>query len=76
MRVGIIGTGAMGTTHAAGWAATPATIAGFVGSDPKNAKALADQYNAQAYSDFEAMLADVDVVDICTPTHLIFWYYR
>jgi predicted dehydrogenase len=30
MRVGIVGTGFMGQTHAAGWAATPATIVGVV----------------------------------------------
>ena len=29
MKVGIIGTGFMGTTHAAGWADTSAKIVGF-----------------------------------------------
>jgi len=70
MRIGIVGTGSMGKTHAVGWAGTPATIGGFVGKTSAHVEALAAQYKAQAYPTFEAMLADVDVVDICTPTHL------
>jgi predicted dehydrogenase len=70
MRVGIVGAGFMGSTHAAGWAETEATIAGFVTKSPPAAQALADQYQARLYPDFETMLAEVDVVDICTPTHL------
>jgi predicted dehydrogenase len=70
MRIGIAGVGFMGATHAAGWAKTEATIAGFVAQSPAHAQAIAAQYQAQAYPNFEAMLANVDVVDICTPTHL------
>lgn len=70
MKVGIVGTGFMGVTHAAGWAETEATIAGFVSKTAEHAQPLADQYQARAYPDFAEMLADVDVVDICTPTHL------
>jgi predicted dehydrogenase len=70
MRVGIVGVGFMGVTHAAAWSATPATLAGFVAPTSEKAQALAQQYQAQVYPDFETMLADVDVVDLCTPTHL------
>lgn len=70
MRVGIAGIGFMGSTHAAGWAETKGTIAGFMASAPAHAQAIAKQYRAQVYPDFATMLADVDVVDICTPTHL------
>ncbi len=70
MKVGIVGTGFMGTTHAAGWAETEATIAGFIADPPSEAEAIAQQYNAHAYPDFETMLANIDVVDICAPTHL------
>ncbi|MEM7345970.1 MAG: Gfo/Idh/MocA family oxidoreductase [Chloroflexota bacterium] len=70
MRVGIVGTGFMGSTHAQGWAATDATLAGFVTKTAANAQSLANQYNAQIYSDFEQLLADIDIVDICAPTHL------
>lgn len=70
MRVGIVGTGFMGTTHAAGWAETGATIAGFAAETTESAEPLAADYDAKVYADLETMLEDVDVVDICTPTHL------
>ncbi len=70
MRVGIVGTGFMGEAHAAAWLQTPATIAGFVGKTAVSDHPLAQKHNTQMYADFDAMLADVDVVDICTPTPL------
>ena len=45
-------------------------MAGFVAKPPESARALADQYASRVYPTLEAMLPDVDVVDICTPTHL------
>lgn len=60
----------MGMTHAAAWSATEATIGGFVSKDIPTAEKLAEQYAAVLYPDLEAMLDDVDVVDVCTPTHL------
>lgn len=70
MRVGIVGTGFMGQAHAAGWAETPAVIAGFVSKDGETAVSLTTQYGGRIYPDLASILADVDVVDICTPTHL------
>jgi predicted dehydrogenase len=70
MKVGIVGVGFMGTTHAAGWAETPAQIAGFVAETQQEAGDLAKQYNAKVYPDLDSMLPNVDVVDICSPTHL------
>jgi len=70
MRVGIVGVGFMGSTHAAAWAETPAQMAGFVAETVDEAGALARQYGLRVYPDLTAMLPDVDVVDICTPTHL------
>ncbi|HFE66194.1 MAG TPA: gfo/Idh/MocA family oxidoreductase, partial [Chloroflexi bacterium] len=70
MRIGIVGTGFMGSAHAAAWAATDAEIVGFVTKDAATGSRLAAQYQAKIYPDLPAMLADVDVVDICTPTHL------
>ncbi|HEU5014194.1 MAG TPA: Gfo/Idh/MocA family oxidoreductase [Roseiflexaceae bacterium] len=69
MKVGIAGAGFMGTAHAAGWAATDATIAGFLTDRSGSAQKLASQYGARVYPGYDALLADVDVVDICTPTH-------
>src|SRR5215212_6007433 len=70
MRVGIIGAGFMGAIHAQAWAQTPATIVGFVAETEAEAEGLAARYHARVYAGLQAILADVDVVDICTPTHL------
>jgi predicted dehydrogenase len=70
MKVGIVGVGFMGTTHAAGWAETPAKIAGFTAETNEEASSMAQQYGAEVYPSLEAMLPHVDVVDICSPTHL------
>ena len=70
MKVGIVGVGFMGTTHAAGWATTPAQLIGFTAETNKEAGALAEKYNAIVYASLDEMLRDVDVVDICSPTHL------
>jgi predicted dehydrogenase len=70
MRVGIVGVGFMGTTHAAGWVATPAQLVGCVAETEAEARPLAEQYRMRVYPDLASLLPDVDVVDICTPTHL------
>jgi len=70
MKVGIVGVGFMGSTHSAGWAETDAEIVGFVAETVQEAEGLAKQYNAKIYPDLASMLPKVDVVDICTPTHL------
>jgi predicted dehydrogenase len=70
MKVGIVGAGFMGTTHAAGWAETPAEIVGFTAETQQEAGILAKRYQAKVYPDLDTMLADVDVLDICSPTHL------
>src|SRR5215208_5689045 len=70
MRVGIVGVGSMGTTHAAGWAETPAEITGFAAETRGEAAALAGQHDTKVFSSLEEMLPKVDVVDICSPTHL------
>ncbi len=70
MRIGIVGTGFMGQTHTTAWAVTQATIAGFLSKDEETASSLAAQHQAQVYTDLPSLLDDVDVVDICTPTHL------
>ncbi len=68
MRVGIVGTGGMGATHAKSWRETPAQIAGFVSRQGRSD--LAAEYAAPVFGTLEAMLPHVDVVDICTPTNL------
>jgi predicted dehydrogenase len=70
MKIGIAGTGFMGSTHAAAWCETPAQITALVAETPPEAESLANWCGAQIYDDFTSMIRDVDVVDICTPTHL------
>src|SRR5262245_26035104 len=71
MKIGIVGAGFMGRTHAAAWENTPAEVAGITSLTRANAEAIAAQYpGAKVYDSLETMLKHVDVVDICTPTHL------
>jgi predicted dehydrogenase len=60
----------MGQTHAVGWAETDAELVGFTSKPIDHALPVAEQYNAKVYPDFESMLPDIDIVDICVPTHL------
>lgn len=69
-KVGLIGSGFMGRFHARSWAKTPATLAGVTSLDPAGDQMLCEQYGAQRYETIEELLDAVDVVDICTPTHL------
>lgn len=70
MRVGIVGAGAMGSVHAAGWAQTGATLAGIYDASEVSAQILAERYGVRSFPDLVTLLSDVDVVDLCTPTHL------
>jgi predicted dehydrogenase len=70
LQVGIIGAGLMGTLHAAGWAKTPACLAAIYSNVPKKTRRLAHDCGTQAADSIEELINGVDVVDICTPTHL------
>lgn len=70
MKVGIAGVGFMGSTHAAGWAETEAELVGFAAETVQEAEEIAAQYNVQIFPDYPTLLSNVDIVDICTPTHL------
>jgi myo-inositol 2-dehydrogenase/D-chiro-inositol 1-dehydrogenase len=70
LRVGIVGTGAMGQIHAQAWSQTQANLCGIVSKSRESAVVLAQQYGANIYPSLEAMLLEIDVLDICTPTHL------
>lgn len=70
MRIGMIGVGAMGATHAAAWAEIGAPVSGFVAASQEHAQTLADRYGVRSYPDLASLLPDIDVLDVCTPTHL------
>jgi predicted dehydrogenase len=70
LRVGILGTGFMGAIHAAAWRTTPAQLVGYHSLEPARAAALAAGHGGAVYDSAQALIADCDVIDICTPTHL------
>jgi predicted dehydrogenase len=70
LKVGIVGSGSMGQVHAAAWAQTPAKLIGIHSRDAARVQQLTDRYQLAAYDSLDGLLADVDVIDICTPTHL------
>lgn len=65
LKIGIVGAGFMGTTHASAWANTPAKVVGVYSS--KGSESIA---GATICTSYEELLSQVDVVDICTPTPL------
>jgi len=70
MRVAILGAGFMGSTHAAAWRETPAELVGIVAETEDQAAPLAQQVGARIFPNLAEVLPLVDVVDVCTPTHL------
>jgi predicted dehydrogenase len=81
-RVGLIGAGFMGRTHAWCWRSLPffydgldyrCELAGITTSRPETAEAARDAWSVtKTYPDAEAMIADpgIDLIDIATPNHL------
>ena len=69
LRVGVVGTGFIGETHVAAWAAE-GIHAVIHDVDAGRAAALADRHGARVAESLDALFGAVDVVDICTPTHL------
>lgn len=69
-RVGIIGTGFMAGVHAAAWQSLDATLVAFLEHTTESKVGELGQYDATIYTDLDAFLDAVDIVDICAPTHL------
>lgn len=70
-RIGIIGAGGMGRTHAESYSHIPdVTVAGIADVVPERAEELAGRHGARAYPSVEALLEaeKPDIVDICVPT--------
>lgn len=66
-RVGIVGSGFMGSTHAAAWRAEGVEVTVFSPTDGRVAEVAAATGAATARS-LDELLASVDIVDVCTPT--------
>lgn len=71
IRTGIMGTGYMAGQRAATLAAlTDVDVCAVCSRSADSAQTLAGAHGATAYTDYQAMLADVDAVVVCTPNHL------
>ncbi len=73
LRVGIVGTGFMARVHARAALVSGADLVGVVGSSPASGAAAAAALGvARGYPDVESLVADVDIVHVCTPndTHV------
>ena len=68
MRVGIVGAGFMGQTHARAWAATPAQVAAVYAPREEPTRKLAQQAGAVACRSLQELIDRVDLVDVCAPT--------
>jgi predicted dehydrogenase len=70
MRIGIAGTGTMGTVHAAAWRNAGAELVGCTSAHPAQSNELAGKYGITVFADYRELINNVDIVDVCTPTHL------
>ena len=73
MKIGIVGAGSMGHAHAPSWKMLKgmgAELVGVVTNRPESAQSFAKEYGIKAYTSIDALIADVDILDICTPTNL------
>jgi predicted dehydrogenase len=66
-RIGILGTGAVAHLHVPGWQRLPVELVGYYDIQPSAARSFRDQYGGAVFDSLDAFLAEVDVVDICTP---------
>jgi predicted dehydrogenase len=69
LRVGVIGVGHLGATHARLWRGIPtADLIGVYDLDPERAASVAAEHGVRAFGRIADLLADVDAVSIVTPT--------
>lgn len=70
MRVGIVGSGTMAGMHVGAWQNTDANLVGLYSLDSKTSAELSKAYKLKVFNDFDELLDNVDIVDICIPTDL------
>lgn len=69
-KIGIVGTGSMGVAHAKAWLNTEASLVACTARHEDHAEQFAAQYGLKPFPDASSMLAEIDILDICAPTHL------
>ncbi len=67
LKIGIAGAGFAGKFHHKNLRGLPARTVGITSARPESRAAFADEFGVRAYDSVEAMLPDIDVLDICTP---------
>ncbi len=70
-RVAVVGAGGMARTHARCYTNLPnATVVGIMNIHADAAAEAAEPVGAKAYTDFDAMISELqpDIIDVCTPT--------
>ncbi len=73
LKVGIIGTGKLGSLHTRIYSEIPhVNIAGVCDTDINKAAAVAHQFKTRAFGDYKSLLPLVDMVSIATPTNTHF----
>ncbi len=68
IRVGILGAGAIARVHAQQWTKLPVKLAGCYDRHPERAEAFCRQFGGRAFASLAEMLANVDLITICTHT--------
>lgn len=69
LKIGVLGAGHLGKIHIKCIKDIPEyQLVGFYDQDAENAKAVTEEHGIPAYESIELLLAEVDVVDIVTPT--------
>ncbi len=71
VRIGILGAGAMGATHAAAYAGLPDTkVVGVFARDQARARFVAGLCGAEPFADADALIrhVDIDAIDVCLPS--------
>lgn len=70
MRVGIVGAGGMGHTHANKYRQMPAVDLAVAEIDPERSRSFAERHSAREVANLGALIEWADIVDICLPTDL------
>lgn len=69
IRVGVVGTGHMGSYHVRTYAEFQnVELVGVVDIDEEKAEEIAKQYNTKAYSDYREIIDKIEAVNIAVPT--------
>ena len=68
LKIGMVGAGYIAGIHAENLSKIPGvSIAGAFDSMPEKAKSMTERYGGNVYEELDSMLAEMDVVYICTP---------